>query len=353
MFSATTYDTTRARIDQARIEAEIALRLDSSLVDSHSALAQYWERLADQRRSTEELETALRLSPNNPGTLIATGNSEISAGHWDLGISRLERATLLDPRNPSAAWFAAVNYGRLRRNDKGMVAFDRLIDIWPNDHMVKTIKGQSYLRWKGSVDMLESELRTIPPDWDGKGMATYARFTVFRVQRKYRDGLAMLDRTPTMLSWDGFVYHPKELMRAELYEGLGQTDSARVHYALARKVLMDSSAAHPENPSIHAALGLADAGVGLKREASHEAEKAMSLVPVSRNSRGATAFMGMAVETFAHIGDFDRCFEMIELMLSMPSGREITLPFLRVWPGFDPLRKDPRFDQIIARFTVR
>jgi hypothetical protein len=68
---------------------------------------------------------------------------------------------------------------------------------------------------------------------------------------------------------------------------------------------------------------------------------------------GATAFMGLAIEVFAHVGEFDRAFEMIELLLSMPSGREITVPFLRVWPGFDPLRADPRFAKLLERFTIK
>ena len=63
--------------------------------------------------------------------------------------------------------------------------------------------------------------------------------------------------------------------------------------------------------------------------------------------------MGLAIEVFAHVGEFDRAFEMIELLLSMPSGREITVPFLRVWPGFDPLRRDPRFAQLIERFSAK
>jgi hypothetical protein len=35
----------------------------------------------------------------------------------------------------------------------------------------------------------------------------------------------------------------------------------------------------------------------------------------------------------------------------MPAGREVTLSYLRVWPGFDPLRADPRFEQLLARFA--
>ena len=72
--------------------------------------------------------------------------------------------------------------------------------------------------------------------------------------------------------------------------------------------------------------------------------RVMVLVP-------ATAFMGVAVEVFARAGEVDAAFEMLELLLAMPAGREATVAFLRVWPGFDPLRSDTRFDQLVARFA--
>ena len=84
-----------------------------------------------------------------------------------------------------------------------------------------------------------------------------------------------------------------------------------------------------------------------------EAKRAMQLAPVSTNTPTSTAVMGTAIETFAVVGQPDRAFQMIELLLSMPSGREVTVPFLRVWPGFDPLRSDPRFNQLIERFTSK
>ncbi|HEX2721606.1 MAG TPA: serine/threonine-protein kinase, partial [Gemmatimonadaceae bacterium] len=45
IFAATTYDTTRARMDQARLEAEAALRLDPLLSDPHEVLSAYWARM--------------------------------------------------------------------------------------------------------------------------------------------------------------------------------------------------------------------------------------------------------------------------------------------------------------------
>jgi serine/threonine-protein kinase len=142
-------------------------------------------------------------------------------------------------------------------------------------------------------------------------------------------------------------------MRAELYEGLGDTRLARTNYDSARAILVDSVTAHPATPSMHTALGLAYAGLGKKREALQQADLARALVPVSSNSVLSTAYMGISVEIFAHVGELDRAFETIELMMSMPAGREMTVAYLRVWPGFDKLRGDPRFDQIVERYTTK
>ena len=353
MFSATTYDTTQARRDQARVEAEIALRIDPRLFDSHEALATYWRRQGDNEKAIEELETALRSSPGNVSLILALASSYVLSGRWDDGVAQYQTAMRLDPRNPQAAWQAATVYGRMRRNDEGMKAFDRLLEITPDDHEVRVIKGQSYLRWKGTTDTLSEMLRRIPPEWDGRGMATYGRYTVLMVERRFREGLAMLDHARSDLSRDGLVYHPRSLMRAEMYRALGDNRSAAIHYEKAIAVMKDSSAASPNNASIHAALGLAYAGLGRKREAIDEAQKAMTMVRLGRNSINSTAFMGLAIEVFGRVGELDRAFEMVELMLGMPSGREVTVPFLKVWPGFDPLRNDPRFDQLLERFTVK
>jgi serine/threonine-protein kinase len=96
-------------------------------------------------------------------------------------------------------------------------------------------------------------------------------------------------------------------------------------------------------------LAMAYAGLGQSAEALREARRALELARVGSRTVGATAVMGWAVEVFAMAGEFDAAFDMIELLLSMPAGREVTIPFLRVWPGFDPLRDDPRFEELLER----
>ena len=60
-----------------------------------------------------------------------------------------------------------------------------------DDHAIAIVRGHAYLRWKGTADTLAAMMDDIPPDWDPDGAATYSLYTVFSVQRRYADGLAI------------------------------------------------------------------------------------------------------------------------------------------------------------------
>ena len=314
-------------------------------------MASYWGyRGRDLAKAIGEAELALAGAPNSSELHVNLGNRYVGVGRWEDAVAAFERAMRFDPRNPDAPAYAAFTLLRLRRDEQAMRAFDRAIELAPNNHMVRVIKGHTYLRWQGTPDSLAAVLRTVPPNWDPNGMTTWARYTVLRVQRRHADALAMLDASGSGLSRDGLVYQPTFLMRAQAYEALGEAAKARAHYNAARAMLADSVKAHPGDASIRVTLGLAEASLGRKQDAVREARRAMELVPLSSNSTAATAFMGGAVEVFGRAGELDAAFELLELLLAMPAGREVTVAFLRVWPGFDPLRKDPRFDRLLGRF---
>src|SRR5215204_3520398 len=103
-----------------------------------------------------------------------------------------------------------------------------------DNHMIRVIKGHTYLRWRGTVDTLAAVLRAVHPGWDPRGMATWARWTVLRVQRRYVDALTMLASSGIELSRDSFVYQPTVLLRAQSYEALGDRAKARTYYEAAK-----------------------------------------------------------------------------------------------------------------------
>jgi serine/threonine protein kinase/tetratricopeptide (TPR) repeat protein len=351
MRGAWAFDTSSARREQARLEAEHALRLAPDLGEAHQALSEYWAWPgSDISKSIHEQELAITGSPNSSDMHVTLGTRYISAGRLDDAVTAFDRAARMDPRNPIPPVMSALFLLRMRRNAEALQAFDRVIELVPEHHMMKVIKGHTYLRVHGVPDTLAAVMKTLPQDWDPDGMATYARYTVLRVQRRHREALAMLDASRAKLSRDGLVYQPLALMKAETYHALGDQTRARREYDRARAFLEDSVAVNPDDASIHASLALAYAGLGVRDKAVREARRAMEIVPLSKNNPRATAFMGTAVEVFGRAGEVDNAVTLAELLLSMPAGREMTIPFLKVWPGFDPIRASPRYQQLIRRF---
>jgi serine/threonine-protein kinase len=344
-------DRTSARRDQARLEAEAALRLQPGMPEAHEALAAYWALLGNDLQAVTELERALAGRPNASHLYRLLGINLRQVGRWEEAVSALERGSRLDPLNKRVHTQAALTYARLRRYDESIAHWNRVIAIdSARDPFPQIVRGFNYLR-RGDVDSLEAAIRRIPLGSDRGGMTTYARYTLHRIKGRNAEALASLDSARLVIIGDSLVYRPVSLLRAQTLERMGDLRGARSAYEAARVVLEDSVAANPRYPGIRIALGLAYAGLHRRADAMREALAATELVPVSANSSSATAFMGGAVEIYAQLGETDAALQLIELLLSMPAGREVSVPLLRLDPTFDPLRRDPRFAALIERFS--
>ncbi|CAN5332743.1 hypothetical protein BH23GEM2_BH23GEM2_06140 [soil metagenome] len=350
MTSAWSYDNSEVRREQGRVEAEIASRLLPGLYEVHDALTSYWIIGGDREKAVEEAERAASASPGHGERYVILANAYRDVGRWDDATATFENAMRLDPYNSFAFHYASVAYFHAHRVEEGLRALNRAIELRPYDHSLALQRGYSYLNWTGNADTLAAIASRLPAGWDTSGVATRARYTALRAQRRYADAVAMLDRSGYEM---GGVYtnpHPRALMRAQMLDALGERMAARADYEHARAVLADSIATNADHPGLRLLLALAYAGLDMKREALSEANHALETVSPRRSSVAA-GHMGLAVEVFGRAGELDKAFELLELLFTMHAGRETSVPYLRVWPGFDPLREDPRFEQLLARFA--
>ena len=353
MYSFLKYDPTPARREQARLEAEAALRLQPGLPEAHDALSLYWGMgHHDAARALAELQHARAGFPNSGDVHLNLAINYRSLGRWEEAVRALEGAIRFEPRYTGGFLQAALTHSRMRRYLAAAQAWDRFIALQPPEPdrtLAQLIRGSVFLRLEGRADSLAVALTRIPPGWDHNGMATLHRVMVLRVQRRFAEGIALLDSTSQRLSRDNIVYRPVTLQRAQLYDLLGDRDRARADYEAARVLLEDSVSADSTNAAMRIALGLAYAGLGRTAEAAAEAKRAMDLAPLREDNPGATAFIGGAVEVYAAAGERDRALELLELLLSIHAGREVSVPLLRAEPAFDPLRSDPRFEELLQR----
>jgi hypothetical protein len=112
--------------------------------------------------------------------------------------------------------------------------------------------------------------------------------------------------------------------------------------------------AHPTDALRRARLGLLYAYMGRKLEALHEVERATELVPVSADAIDGHHWLCHLALVHARVGDTDEAISMIKSLLTQPgcvsplNEASLSLSDLRLRWQWDPLRKDPRFQQIIA-----
>jgi eukaryotic-like serine/threonine-protein kinase len=351
LVAAQSYDPTEPRREQARIEAETALRLHPGLSEAHFALYVYWAQRSDHANALEEAKLSLRSSPGNAERHVHLGSAYRNAARWDDAIASYQYAMQLDPLDSFAYRHASDTFARVHREEEALRALDRVIELRPDDNVVALLRGHAYLGWKGTADTLLAIASRLPVGWDTAGAATHAKYTALRAQRRYADALAMLDQSRSEVGRLVLPFRPRSLMRAEMHHGLGQSAAARAQYDTARALLEDTLAKYTRVPQIRLALALAYAGLDRVEDAVREANLALETAAPTRGPAG-THYMAMAVEVFARVGEPDRAFDLLELLFTMPTGRIVSVPLLRIWPGFDPLRGDPRFDQLLERFAA-
>jgi serine/threonine-protein kinase len=352
MTIATTYERTQERNDQARLEAEAALRLQPGQSEAHEALGQYWRARGDPLKALAEFEWALEGSPSSSALHLILGYMLRELGRWQEAADALERSMRFDPRNISAHRQAALTFSRMRRYDDAIRTWDRVIALEPpGDPFPLIVRAAQFLRRDGTIDSLEAALDRIPAEGDDFGMRTYTRHLLARLRRRPADALAALDVARHAISRDDILYRPVSLMRAQALADLGHAAAARVSYEAARTLLQDSVDAYPDDVRIRGALSIAHAGLGRRADALREIRSALDRVPLGGNHVANTGVMGDAIEVYTRLGELDAAFALLDLMFTMPAGREISVPLLRVDPLYDPLRNDPRFEQLIQRFS--
>jgi predicted Zn-dependent protease len=136
--------------------------------------------------------------------------------------------------------------------------------------------------------------------------------------------------------------------RAALYPSQHRPAQQRTYLDSARVLLDSLLAARPQEHMYHARLGQVYAALGRRGEALREAEAASRLMPPSKDALDGWMVVYLVARIHAMVGDKSAAIEELGRLLAVPHLPPISPAWLRVDRLWDPLRGDPRFQQLLA-----
>jgi hypothetical protein len=98
-------------------------------------------------------------------------------------------------------------------------------------------------------------------------------------------------------------------------------------------------------------LGLIDAGLARKEEAVREGRRAIELLPVEKDAAEGITMLKYLAMIAGWIGDNDLACEQLAIAIHPPSN--LSYGYLKLFPVWDPLRGDPRFEKMVASLAPK
>jgi serine/threonine protein kinase/tetratricopeptide (TPR) repeat protein len=337
------FDPSPARLAAAKDALDHAVALAPDLPETHLALGYYrYYGKRDFTGALAEFQQAEQGLPNNVDIVYAIGLIQRRLGHLDEVTAAMRRVVELDPRNIDAYTVLALNYTALRRFPDALGVTNNLLVFDPTNATALGLKAYALFAM-GNLDALDSVIAN-------PGANAAIRGEVALKRRRYTEAVEILTK--------GLSEKPAEDKRGLLFmlglaqQHAGNMAAARAAYQeLAQECQRELEKTAPDSyPTLdlHTWLGHAYAGLGDAASAVAEGQKAMAIDPTSSDPFEGPGQEESMAEIYAMLGDADHAIPILQRLIKIPSYTAITPTMLRISTIWDPIRNDPRFQELVA-----
>ena len=344
-------DHTSARLALAEAAIEAAVRLRPDAGETHLARARnlYWGYW-DYDGALAELKIAHQTLPNDFRIPSWTAYIQNRQGHWEEGTRNLERAIELNPRNMETRVDIALHYTALRRYADLKSALASTLAVFPNDLDTRIWPAYAEFQEKADTRPLHQMLDRIRATNPAR-MRDISEWPLACALAE-RDATAATNALDANRE-DRIRLGNEVFFSRSFIEGLialirKDEGKARSAFVAARaeqeKVLQ---AQHNNNGLELSLLGLIDAYLGRKEEALREGRSAVELLRATKDvSEGVWTVTNLAMIA-ACVDDKNLAFEELNSIIRLPS--PLSYGGLKLFPWWDPLRDDPRFEKFLEQ----
>ena len=345
-------DRTPERRAQGDGAVNEALRLRPDLGEVHLAAAYHlYASYRDFERAGVQIAIAAQTMAKNSDLLELTALVDRVQGRWEKSTAGLERAVTLDPRNPDLLATLAENYRLIRRYRDEERILDRLVELEPDQPLFPLYKAASAFLEKADLKGARAAYEALPSTMKDDAGVTLQRVYYAMCERDFAAAEEIVSKSPNEeILFVGAVV-PRRIVALWLELVCGNHPTME-EFGAAREQLYRKVEADQTNPFLWAALACADVALGRTEESIQEARRATEMRPISQDAVDGPGFAAKLAAVYAWANQSDLAFEQLNILIKMP-GYLLSYGDLKTNPTWDPLRKDPRFDKLLAELAPK
>jgi TolB-like protein/Tfp pilus assembly protein PilF len=336
--------------DAAKRNIDHALVLTPELATAHLAFGEwyYWTR-HDYPNAILELRHALSLDPQLTDAIVRISAIMLRQGEPEKALNELQPALEFDPRNVVVHRNVGFAYEMMREYDRAGDAFTRAISLDPHDSSDIANLAVN-LEARGNLAAAARALESYPKEERSSTIFAIEKLRLLQLARDYHGMEEVLNNLPPGNFVNAWTRSVKVAVAAR---GLGQTEVARRAFEEARSALQAALAKDPHEPDTQGELAWVDAKLGNAEEAVAGAKRAVELAEEEHNLETVSASEATLAAVYAQLGRADEALKILGELLAAPTGFALSRAQLRLDADWDPIRADPRFEQIVASLAPK
>ena len=349
------YDPSETRRALADDAIATALRLQPDLADVHLTYAYHlYFCYRDYERASVHLAIAKPGLPNSIDAMELPAFIDRRQGRFEKAIQGFTAAIQLDPRNANPILDLAYTLCTVRQFPAAAAAYAKLIALVPDEPAYKVEKELlvTFMETGDLEGLREAINKTSTSAAPDRG-AISLNLSLALYDRDWAHAKQLVEQLQNAGGEDNatFSYAPVPvpagcylILLARL-----QDEELKPEFEQSRDLLSKKTEATPNNALLLSSLAVVDALLKRNEEAIAEGQKAVEILPVSTDALdGPTVLTNLAV-VYAWTGQTDQAFKQLATAAKIPRG--IYYGQLKRSPLWDPLRKDPRFAELLAQLA--
>lgn len=335
-----------AKLARAKVAIERAMQLAPDDPEIFGNLGTYYYYgFRDYTRAAQQYERRARLQPNAPVVFNSLSLILRRQGRWAESLPNARRACELDPAN--------INYQRnllgtlraARRWDEALVVQRRIAALLP-DSLVEAYDAAVIPFYaSGSTREAEAFFAGLPPAQRESPRGLSLQHDWAWTRGDYATAV-QIDRRQPYFDEDGDPRWQQASRAALNLLRVGEPAAARARLGDHPAELRAKIAQEPRNAINWAIMAQMEVVLGNHAEAVRCAERAVELLPESRDALDGAQLAKFRALIYDWVGRKEQALAEYERLIRVPS--PFVLQFHELKSGYSTLRGDPRFEALLA-----